>query len=370
MLYQLGFLSSRGRDRSFPPLVDCYTVPYTAPNAPVLDYLRSFNEGTFGTRITRLSDGNGLIHHYSKNQPWNCDMTRIELSNRLLDARTYEILDTIDDGLADSDRRWSHVAPNRLYSCYPANFRFYDTDTKQITVIKDYAAEFESCRIGFHEGNLSNDDHYVVLNCGSKAATTHIVILDVWQGLEVARMPVQVATDWAGMSPSGKWVVVRDGDPLTHKVYDVNLNLIGDLGPGSHADIAMDASGNEYLVTVDVSNDNLCKALLPDGDRQILLDLPANISGHVSCRNIQRPGFCYYSFSKYHPTRSFDLMGAVDVSRTNTRLTEAFGYSRSTASSYNSEPHGVVSPDGKKMIFASDWMNPSGPIYSYIVEMA
>ena len=48
---------------------------------------------------------------------------------------------------------------------------------------------------------------------------------------------------------------------------------------------------------------------------------------------------------------------------------ERYGRYRGVASSYNAEPHPSPSPDGKRIVFASNWGNTAGPIQAYVLDM-
>ena len=238
-------------------------------------------------------------------------------------------------------------------------------------IVADFSSEFINCSIGLNEGNLSNDDHYAPLACATSPTSGYdvLIILDVLSGQEVSRKSlIGLDVDWMGMSQSGKWLVMKHGG--THKVYDINLNLVGDVGSGGHADLGIDTSGAEYIVSVDVSTDTIYKAQLPKGAKTAALVFPGNISGHISCRNILRPGYCYYSLRK--ASSSFhDINGSVSlVASDNTTSTEIFSYTRSTGNNYLGQPKGSVSPDGTKIVFDSESMAPdTGPVYSYVTEL-
>ena len=359
---------------TYPDIWDINTVPLTAPDKPALSYLGKFDESYFGTRTTRISQTVDDYHHYSKNGAWNADMSLIKLHKTLLDPDTYQVVDTIDDGSWRHRRRWSHTDPHIIYSTAGASsstgalFQKYDVTTKTRQTIADYSNEFHDCNIGINEGNLSNDDRYAPLACATTSTSGYdvLVIVDASNGQEVSRMSLAgLDVDWMGMSQSGNYLVMKLNGS-THQVYDRNLVLVGDVGIGSHADLGMDENGTEYLVSI--KSKSVYKAALPNGARVEILKFPAQISGHISCRNIQRPGYCYYSMRKKDDT-FHDISGSVNLDGANVSLTEVFSYTRSTGLTYRGEPKGTVSPDGTKMIFNSDRMDQSGSIYSYVTEI-
>ena len=363
-------------DGQFPADLLIAGLPLDAPSEPAPGYLETFVEPLTGTLVRQISATTSVVHHYSTTQAWNSNMTRLLFYYFLLDAQTYAVTHDLGSvGVDHYNARWSHVNPNLLYWTYGPTLRRYDVETDDDTVLHDYSGEFDAIIIGLGKGSLSNDDRYVPLACGNSGTYTHAVVWDLQTQAEIGRVALPTfAVSFVGISPSGQWVLIEGASETDYsdfgvKVYDKNLNFIGDLGDvGGHFDIAMDALGNEYVVRANVTLDGLEKTLLPAGSPEIFASFDfANISGHVSCRNIDRPGWVYYSFNKY-ALRHVDYIGAAPL--VGTGYTELFGFTRSTASVYNSESQAVVSPDGTKMIFHSDWGVPGGDVYSYIVGLS
>ena len=103
------------------------------PDTPKPDYLESYIDPAFGTKVTRITGdpgtaipdvygvwGNIARHHYSKDSAWNCDQSLIYLqrhkeggSPRLLflDGTTYTPLFGYRRG-PGSDSRWHVDKPN------------------------------------------------------------------------------------------------------------------------------------------------------------------------------------------------------------------------------------------------------------------
>ncbi len=161
------------------------------------------------------------------------------------------------------------------------------------------------------------------------------------------------------MSQSGKFVVINwrqrnsgDGGAIS---YDRNLNKLADLyARGEHGDLGFDANGNEVFVQV-------CPfqiARLDNGERTGFF---TKSCGHMSLRNYKRPGWCYACVGRGNT----DVLA---IKLDGSGIVERFTHHRSTQKRYNAEAHAVCSPDGRKVMFASDW-NGTAEINSYVVCM-
>jgi hypothetical protein len=234
------------------------------------------------------------------------------------------------------------------------------------------------------------------------------------------------AVSWYSVSPSGRYVVVHyQGDAL--RVLDVDPatlaltprpmpcsypGMTGDPARGfiyslGHADMTLDPSAdNDDVIVGQEHAGNVGREVpgvhtvrghgvghvvlvrLRDGTPVSLTD-PGDgtavageaYAAHISCRNVGRPGWCYVS---YYPGAGRRFGGEIvavglDGSGAVERLAahhSAFGTSgRSGAPDpdfdYRSEPHAVPSPDGRRVLFASNWMdqgNGEHAIQAYVLD--
>jgi hypothetical protein len=236
--------------------------------------------------------------------------------------------------------------------------------------------------------------------------------------------------DSYSVSPSGKYVVVHyEGDYL--RVFDVNPvtlaltprpmpasypGMVGSPAQGfiyglGHSDMALDPFDNNQDVIIGqehagnvgdnvpgvhtVNGDGIGHVVmvrLSDGAVTSLTD-PGNgtsipyeaYASHISCRDIYRPGWCYVSYYPGAGERYGDEVIAVkmDGSGTVERFAHHhsdFGNFTGTAGpyeaadpdfDYRSEPHAVPSPDGRRVLFASNWLDHGtggGPIEDYVID--
>jgi len=145
-----------------------------------------------------------------------------------------------------------------------------------------------------------------------------------------------------------------------------------------HGDLGIDVNGDDVFVMIgeyQVSYIRLYDGLkvnLPVSDA----DNPIG-QGHVSCRNIFRPGWCY--ISTYLGTRVAAIRIAWDGSgdeyidydgqpaRLGVSEFEPWGFHRSTSTSYAALAKASASPSGTRVIFSSDWYG-RGNISAYTLE--
>ncbi|CDF79990.1 PKD domain-containing protein [Formosa agariphila KMM 3901] len=165
------------------------------------------------------------------------------------------------------------------------------------------------------------------------------------------------------MSQSGDYVLIqyntRGGGKFEGtKSYDKKLNLLRhltDINP--HGDIGFDQNGKEVWVSND---DNYIRSITLEGnDKEIQYSYVSG--GHVSCRNINRPGWAYINdhgdISQPQDYAAFREIFAVKLDEKVTGKVIVNRFSKTYAKTnkkYYHEPHASVSPDGTKLVFKSN----------------
>lgn len=343
-------------DTVYPPNT-IYDGPKTVPSLPRPGYLQTVTDPVFGTKITRISDestfggsaNHRLQHLYAKTQPWNSDMTLIQMHSAqvILDAKTYQVV-KVQSG--KSEAKWSTVDPNILYYVSGNQFRKLNVRTNADIVLHIFPEG--NISIGDYEGNISIGDAYVVLTVGTLA-----IVYDIVNDVVISKKDLGPA-DWVSISQSGNYVVIRvDPKTLGALVYDRKLNYIRKIfDHGSHGDLGYDGSGNEIYAQVCTGKG---RARLDNGLMSELMP-GFNECGHISLRGYNRPGWALMSSNGSSP-EIFAIK--LDGSKT----VERFAHTRTTYATYESEAKGVISPDGSKVMWNSDWG--SGTVYAYVAEM-
>ena len=337
---------------SYPPST-IYDVPENVPSLPRPGYLQSITDPTFGTKITRISDesmnlGNAsyMQHHYSKDQPWNSNMSLIKLHGAvaILDAKTYKVF--LKQGYKE-EVKWSTVNPDIMYYVQGNQFRKVNVRTASDIVLHTFSEG--NILMGPWEGNISIGDKYVVFNVGTLA-----IVYDIVNDVVIAKKDLG-PIDWVTISQSGNYVVVRpEPQTLGVLVYDRNLNLLRKIfNTGQHGDCGYDAAGNEVY-------SQMCPVQFARLDNGQVTSLGISMCGHLSTRNYLRPGWASVDDGS--------LNGEIfAIKLDGSKTVERFAHMRTSGATYDEEAKGVISPDGSKVMFNSDWG--SGTVYAYVAEM-
>ncbi len=356
-----------------------------------------------------VNKARGNHHPYPKTQAWNADMTMVRLNFRLYDAdtlleiplsttsgnyplttNTWNTRDLYYINGALNEKKWSTVDPNVFYGIYltwDKKGQVYKgtIDRAAQTIIYDLmhsfgtANAFEKFSLGKFEGNIDFNDQYVAL-VGRKFGGTFITVIvydmindtfvekdfDGNNGNAIVNWtenPVPQEFDWISVSPLGNHIIMSTSGNLEQ--YDMNLNYIGQLSDeATHGDMGIAQNGEEVFVSfkftapqgifahrlqkfVDEVNDpapnvvaNYHHQLLPEKYN----------GGHISCRNYQRPGWCYLStVAEGH--REISAL-RINFGHHSLNVVNRFAQ---TQTSTQTSTFGSVSPDGKRVLFYTDW---------------
>jgi hypothetical protein len=362
---------------------DVYQPPSNSP-----EYLEPFTN-EFGLQVTRISDveiigkdTQQLRHHYSKDSPWNSDETYIKLSGypaAILEANTYKFVKWAD---IPSSATWSNTNPNVMFGTSKNKLVSYNliiNASKTLYTFKDY----QEISYGNNEGNTSYDDRYIGL-IGENFNNVTLIVFDILNNSIVATKDLgsKENLDWFSVSPLGDYAVVSWGSPGKGerqgvKVYDIDLTNERQLTDyNSHSDLGIDAEGNEVYVTFcdNAERENhfyLKMVRLSDGLETIIFTYSKAYGvwhGHISCRNINRPGWAYVSEGCCKTIGEKEIF-AIKLDTTNT--VERFGHHHAMyKDGYEQEAHAVPNRDGTKVMFASSWNGVFTTKYppSFVVE--
>ncbi|MGV6816046.1 MAG: hypothetical protein ACWA44_02110 [Thiotrichales bacterium] len=357
------------------------------------DYLSSYVDPVFGSKVTRITDRTrqtGNAQPYPKQgSAWNSDGSIIRLQYRLYDAATFIELPLTKDKDIDAayaavgspqhgagDIRWSNTSPDVMY-VLDSSQRFIrltlnaDKSTAARETLIDLSAlGFEDISIGNNEGNLDFANTRVVF-AAKKPGDENVYALlyqlgdntltwtkTVPHGLWNTTYGNPDYFDWISIDSSGEYLVLNATDRIF--VYDINLeNEVLLSNEGSHGDIGIDANGDPVYVQFEFNGEQGIWSYNLRSHQALKL-LPRKYNGgHVSCRNDQRPGWCYLSTIEegYREVFAVKLDGSGIVNR--------FAQTH-TSDGYSSL--GTPSSDGREMIFQSDWGDAATVSETYHVE--
>lgn len=363
------------------------------PTAPVPAWNRPFTDPVFGTRITRITDptqvpgASRVRHYYSKSQPFNADGTRAVFfasdgSVILYDAARWLPLGALRIQSSDPEIQWDVRDPDVLYHLdfaggspdVRALYR-YDVRTGQRSLLRDFP-EYDTVR-GKLEGNLDRAGrHYALI--GKKGGRLEAFVYDLRDNRIGPRIPVTeaMADDWISVTPGGRYVVLMGKD--RSRVYDLDMKLLRELPRGSfgHADLCQRADGSEVMVYDGADHQlddhrNINMADLATGQVVKLVRIGWGTTPHVSCRNVDAPGWALISTQgpdRKYPNRDFEIFW-VKLDGSNAVRRVAHHHSDRERDGYFAEQHAVSDRSGRRIVFASNW-DGRAPICAYLVESA
>lgn len=406
------FMIKQSEGSAFPLETDYQPLPTNNNVAKPEIRGASVMDPEFGTTITRITDarivdatGNSCTEYtYPKTQSWNADMSLLRVNYKLYDADSLEE-SPITKGKSCGDSykalgnpglafRWSYVQPNVFYTL-ETNFKFYKNtitgNSVKQTVVKDFSANgFDKMLLGSNEGNMSYDDKLVIftarkpgndhvfavlLNTETKSVKVKELPNTTWGTVFVKRYQrddydQRALYDWISISPRGDRILENKTvdsplyvgqylDTAPDKgifMYDLNFENPQRISmQASHGDMGIDSNGNQVWVQFEYGDRAGTWSYNLDTleDKLVGKKLFSYKAGHITCQNYKRPGWCYLS-SKVPGRRevhALKLDGSGKVNR--------FAQTRYTGYSF-----GGVSPDGKRVVFQSDW-NQGGKVDNY-----
>ena len=381
---------------NFPPQT---TIAYVATiDTAVPALLTPFADQLGDTEVIRVYNA-GYGSGYAKRTAWNCDQSLLFLSRggRLLDGTTYADL---GQRSIPGSFNWSRTEPAIAYGYQNNN----NTLRKLNMVTNTNTAEFTftgytSVNLGGGEGNLSNDGRYAALKGQKTNGTWWIIRYDFQTQTYTERQFTPSSYDDPTMSPLGTYVAVSHSPGSLGQstrglwlwLYDANSPSLTPVRQiwydGSHFDLGLDVNGNEVAVSVsdNTGNGEVAMWRLSTGVRTLLLPrTTAYWYGHVSCRNHNRPGWAYLSAYKdtgRTTALGFDEIVAVKldpnvtpqqapVERWGKTHHTAYGQTIDTEENYERSPMAVPSPDGRRVLFTSEWLKGEfASYYAFVIGM-
>jgi len=353
-------------------------------NTPTIDKI-------FNTRIQMLDKNDEEISNYPKVQTWNSNMTLMRIGSRLYDAETLKEspytknsnnpYSTLCSRTSDYFR-WSNKSSDTFFvlnSSYSLIQGKLNSNSIDCTNVIESFSDYETVHIGPHEGNIDENDRYLLLTAKKENDTTiYLILYDISKHSRVWTKVLPddhwvydeswspAVMDWSSVSPSGKYILINNRSKANNTEglsrYDINFenhaflkyDYKGSLySEGGHADMGYDQNHNEvivqFLTGLGVYSFNLDH---PNELGQELLGSPYG-GGHVSCRNTKRDGWCYITTNVDSNGNGLKRIFALKLDGTGDENVENF--SQTYINDDFGATFGGASPDGTKMIFNSHW---------------
>jgi PKD repeat protein len=368
------------------------------PTSPMAKpaYLQFGIEPDFGTKITRVSGDQGtaipsaggtwgdlVFHNYPKDPVWSADQALIVLKHAnngqgnmlFLDGTTYRVLFG-SFGPGSVEERWHPTIPDvMVYVTSSGQVGYWNPRTNSKTLKLNPTGYSGGC-MGPSEGNVSYDGRWVVVKATRNSDGRSVAYaVDIDLGVKYPDLDLGAngvgGLDWVSISASGKYVVAYGnigGINQATKVWDKNGNLVRFLGDHTygHYDLGLDTAGNDIMFG---ACDFPARFAMRRLDTGTLTFLSGNTTSdwHASTRNYRRPGWGYavsnnsggYVYDKTILAIKLDGSGAI----------ERYAHHRTNQVDYWSTSMPTPSPDGKRIMFASNWDASSGrPVQAYVLD--
>jgi hypothetical protein len=241
--------------------------------------------------------------------------------------------------------------------------------------------DYSDAGLGDHKGNPSDDGAMVAVTAmrsdGRRVVFAHN--LDTGTKGPDIDLSSEHEVRHTTISPTGSHIVVHSRvtestESLRWRIFRANGKLLQTWTeyerPG-HGDFAIDRNGDEVFIGRSKSMPERWQIIarrLVDGKVSVLSS-PC-LATHVSKRNLLDPDWAFATFAPREPRFGFapytDEITAIsmDGKQAVRRLVET----HAVPNGYLTEPHGCPSPDGRRVIFASNWGDKDGPIAAYVAE--
>ncbi len=389
-----------------------------------------------------------LLLIFNRNVPAHCP-NRIFLDGNTYEVKfgfTNDTPKTTDPRwkkLITNDIRWHPSIPNTFIYTTRNELHSYNVVTQKDRLIQkfleykdtedtDEIALTGGITLGPSKGNISNDGKYILIvgrtvetpESPISYAEAFIFDLKTKTKYEAKRLGTsniifrEVEDDdtdaadgntWVSMSPSGKYVVVKAGLDLTLQtpgtevtipvgqiaVFDLSWNWINTLPRrAGHSDMIYNSiTGEDWIVgnTFELPKGRVFGAELKSARTEAQLVYFTNEAQgqahHVSCRNINRPRWCYISFKPGDGNKPFDdEIVSIKIFGSDKGSVERWGKTHislfAVCQSSNNPPgcnknnaqrqaQAVPSPDGKRVLFGSNWGRGTDIVYpmqDYVID--
>ena len=368
----------------------------TMISLPKPPYLQPMTDPIFGTTITRISGdpgtpmknisggiwGNVSRHQYSTRSAWNADMSLIWLSNNdngtpsssiFLDGNTYQPLFALEPpSSGTADVVWHNTDPSTMVVAHDDTLEYWNVRTGAITVLHKFTG-YTNLKFGPWKGNFSLDGNTVVLTGNNPSGAPVFFAYAISGGTKYPDIDGTYAHS-VFMSPKGGYIAMKDVYEHT-TIYSLNGNVVAqwtEYGRPSHYDLTIDQNGDEVAVGVDKSVDGgkVIKRRLSDGAVTVLTGgIYPSWASHTSTRSTSMLGWAFSSYENNGsswPLYNNEILAI----KLDGSVVYRLGDNHSENPDYWAQVQGSVSPDGRRVIFASDWENSTTarPVQAYVTD--
>jgi hypothetical protein len=258
-------------------------------------------DSTFGTTVTRLSDGwktfkDGVHHEYATMSPFNLDNSMIFLQG---DNTGFFIVDrkgkiiTRLEFSNSAEPRWSHTAKDEFYYHEENRLMKYNVTARHATTVTTFS-QYERITFGGGECDVSENGDFLVIAGDMR----HVGLYQLSTGKMKRVVDLTAIKPWAeAYITANNNVAVRfdedgEGQYQGLVLFDGNMNFIRKVLPfGAHSDQTRDVNGDEVIVMgayrdlkppPGCENNGVMKVRLSDSKKTCILPMDWDQELHVS----------------------------------------------------------------------------------------
>ena len=372
-------------------------------NNPRPAYLTPYTDPTFGVKITRISDdpgtniagfsqlwGDDVHHQYHKFPVWNADESLMFIETNsgsfasgqnillFLDGQTYvpKYVRTRPSGWVEG--RWDRLVPNRMVYVTGNSIFYYDVSTGTSTLLRSFSGTYTNMYIGALKGEQSWDNDIFPIKA-KKVSDGH----NVFFAYTISTNSISTVVDanvtypsktmelgQVSVSPNKNYLMVYfDDETAVVRTVDNNstVNTWPETQMPAHHTLCVDRTGDGLEKAWGANSGDILKRTLATGAISFIQTL--SYGYHTCATNYQRGAWIAndYVDDSGEPYYGEQVIIAHDGSSVG-RICHN---QRGTSIDYENEPHGSLSPTGKRLIFASTWRgsgSPSRPVGIYVAD--
>lgn len=358
-------------------------------------YLQTIIDPSFGTTIRRISNagaGNIIKPMYSTIQAWNTDETYMILYDQkngvhqLLDGMNYSFIRNLDD-ISPSDIEqiyWDFNVPDIFYYVDNSSKDFikYSVSSREKNTITNLV-EISGCTGGLSSGNdvqmMSWDSDVIGFRCDNSEAFYYRISTN-----EVTSLIINDINYTAAM-PAASGSLFYHGQ----SVYDTSGNALRNINESGteHSCLGKLIGGNDahYTVAFEAGPQGGCQGNIIAHDLTTGECFPViseeqgyaypKSGTHISAVAHNNPGWIAASMVGYEEDGKTLLDQELVLARVEKNNVKVYriGHHRADENQFDywGEPHAVISPNGTRVLFGSDWSGTDDghSVDSYVVEL-
>jgi len=363
----------------------------------------AYTDSTFGTTIVRVTGGPGdkvlyngttdsgqvwqrhtCQQYSSTDTAWNADSSLLMLdgcenkSMRLLDGNTFKVIRFRKDfvGGVPGAKVWSRTDPEVMYAI--GGDSIYEFKPRANTVRTLYTFSGYSGFDTAGQGRKLSLDGSKLVVTAKRGGNTVVFGINVNTGQKSPDIPITFCSDGAIIAASGNYILVpKCGGGHEFNTYEYATGKL----MYSHTKTVhmkhkdnMLINGRDYIVAPisgSATGFGVVRLDILTGATHSYLDVQDAYCNHLSARMYKDGRWVICTFDSGRQPMAYEI-AAISVDGNSKNVVRRLAHHNSFRNTYSNEPHPNPSPDGKKIVFASNWghvmgSNHNGPTNVYVI---